>query len=288
VSVRSSWIGFAPAQATVICGGETHRLRWEAGALSALDHHDAQAERTLAALGGQRCACVDSLDAWTRRAGDLRVLLLASRGLGDTVVRQPPTPGRSLRPPRAPGNRAATVTLSGGVSVRHSQATSTRSALAVPRPGRADPDEDLLSLLDLGGGLPERLVATVAETWRTRLEQPGPEAGSGLPQLQAALYGRTTAALRSWLGEGELAVEVTMIDAGEPRRLLAQAGGIRAELPFAWLGEVWCRGLATVWGRFCIDASSEDGQHWTLTTVGPDLGPIQSMTIDLAPVVVVP
>jgi hypothetical protein len=109
-----------------------------------------------------------------------------------------------------------------------------------------------------------------------------------LPQLQAALYGRASASLRGWLGERELEVEVVMVEDGEPRRLAADAGGIRAQLPFAWLAEVWCRGLATVCGRFCLAAASDDGYHWALTTVAPDLGQFQSMTIDLAPAALTP
>jgi len=286
VNADCAWTGFAAAQASVVCGGETHRLRWEAGVLSALDHDDAQAERTLAALGGQRCTCVDALDAWTRRSGDLRVLLLASRGLGDTLERQSPGPARPSRPALTPGNRVATATLNRGGWTGY--ARPPRPGPPMPGPGRIDPDEDLLSLLELGGGLPERLVATVAETWRRRLELPDPEVAAALAQLQAALYGRALAALRNWLGEGQPALEVAMIDPGDHRRLLSQGAGIRAELPFAWLGEVWCRGLATVWGRFCLAASSEDGRHWTLTTVGPDLGSHQAMTIDLAPAVALP
>ena len=35
------------------------------------------------------------------------------------------------------------------------------------------------------------------------------------------------------------------------------------------LVNVWARGLAVIWGRFCLDASTEDGRRFTLTTVAP-------------------
>jgi hypothetical protein len=57
---------------------------------------------------------------------------------------------------------------------------------------------------------------------------------------------------------------------------------VHADLPFAWLAEVWSKGLATVWGRFCLDAKSDDGRRWTLTTVGPDLGDSAPLTLELS------
>ena len=54
------WLGLLAAQATVACGDDTHRLRWEHGALQALDHDDPEAELALSALGGERCACAAS------------------------------------------------------------------------------------------------------------------------------------------------------------------------------------------------------------------------------------
>lgn len=284
--MEPSWIGFAAAQATVSCGGATHRLRWEAGTLSALDHDDAEGERTLAALGGQRCACIDVLDAWARRARDPRVLVLASRGVTDPLApaEQPMGAPSGLRPP---GARLAGTRAGGWTS--HARVTGFRAPpLSAAAPGQPppDPDADLLSVLELGGALPERLVASVAQTWRTRLEQPTAQTRRVRPQLEAALYGRATAAVRTWLGQPDLALGLTMVGARRPRLLAAGAGGVRAELPFAWLAEVWCRGLATVWGRFCLAATTADGLRWTLDTIGPDLGAVQTMTIDLPPAAV--
>jgi hypothetical protein len=228
--VSDWWLGLQAAQAPVTCGGKKHRLRWEAGELVALDHEDPEAERTLAALGGQRCACVDLLDAWAKHTADLSVLVLASRGPTD--------------------------------------------AFAAPQ-GRPS-DEELPTLLGLGGGLPDRLVATVAATWAERLDEAEPQ----LPRLQAALYGRAATSLRGWLGEPAARIKLSM---GEPARLSRNARAIRAQLPFSWLVDVWAKGLATVWGRFCLAATSDDGLRWTLTTVGPDLGEARPLVIELPP-----
>ena len=82
--VTEWWHGFAPAQAaSVECGGNRHRLRWENGTFHALDHGDVESERTLAALGGQSCTCLDLVEAWDQHCDDLRVLVLGSRGPTD-------------------------------------------------------------------------------------------------------------------------------------------------------------------------------------------------------------
>ena len=260
------WEGLPASEIRVDCGGEEHRLRWEAGRLLALDHEDADAERTLAALGGQRCACVDVLDAWARHDADLRVLVLAGRGPADALARED-----------WPGFGGAASPHGGGMGWTGYPAASAVMQASHRMHVDPQPDDDLIALLGLGGGLPDRLAATVAAEWAQRLEQEDAAVASALPQLHAALYGRATAALRGWLRED---VELDLhLFRGKPS--LGRADGvIRAELPFAWLVEVWARGLSVVFGRFCL-AAANDGDRWTLTTVGPELGEARPMTIDL-------
>src|SRR5262249_13764200 len=129
-AVSEWWRGVAPAQASVDCGGERHRLRWEAGELCALDHEDPGGERALAAVGGERPLGVGVLDAWQRHATDLSVLVLASRGPSD---------------PLQPADEEETGWVAWG-------------------PGADDEEPagfDLPALLRLGGGLPRRLAAGV-------------------------------------------------------------------------------------------------------------------------------
>jgi hypothetical protein len=239
--VSEWWTGLPAAEAAIRCGGARHRLRWEAGALTALDHSDLEGERALAALGEQRCACVDAVDAWERHADDLRVLVLASRG-----------PGDRLR-----------------IDVDEDEAEDEEDLEPLPPGERA-----LELLLGLGGALPDRLVAAVAAAWAKRAAD-----GSDAARLHAALHGRVVAAVRLWLGEPSARVEVSL---GDDRRIGRRPDGVvAAQLPVAWLGEVWARGIAVHWGRFCLAAETADGRRWSLTTVGSDFGPQARVGVEL-------
>lgn len=92
----------------------------------------------------------------------------------------------------------------------------------------------------------------------------------------AALYGRAANAVAGWLGAPPAHVHL-----GEHATLTRTPDGVEATLPFAWLVRVWARGLAVMAGRFCLDAATEDGRTFTLTTVAPDLGPPQPMTLTM-------
>jgi len=293
LAMSTWWLGLPPAQATVDCAGHEHRLRWETGELHALDHDDAASERTLAALGGERCTCVDMLDAWERHRDDLRVFVLASRGPTDPVVTMPDerTAQLGVVRPQAVAARSAIVSRA---RRRHMAAVSTMGPAVARQSGwtaygpsgrasnSAEADTELCALLGLGGGVPERLVATVAARWRERLGQPDPTLAQARPQLRAALHGRVFAALRTWLGGSGVESELKMIGEAEKPRLIAEDGIVRAELPFGWLVDVWAKDLATIWGRFCLSATTDDGCSWRLTTVPPDLGSPAVVTLLLS------
>jgi hypothetical protein len=285
----SWWTGLAPAEATIACGEHEHRLRWERGALRALAHDDPEAERALAALGGERCACVDVLDAWQRHEDNPRVLVLASRGPADPLAADagwtaqlgsPPPVATITAPPRAstmallrgPARRRATTAAP---RVRHVAATN---GLLLRTPA----ESDLVALLGLGGGLPDRLAATVAAAWADRFDRADVTLPQSRAALHASMHGRLAAAARAWLGRADVPVELELIEDRRLPTLTERKGAIRAELPFAWLSEVWSRGLAIVWGRLCLAAATEDGRAWKLIVVGPDLGPHQRMLIELA------
>ncbi len=292
VAVIDWWVGIAPAQATVACGVEQHRLRWEGGTLYALDHADPEGERTLAALGGEPCACIELLDAWDRHRDDPRVLVLASRGPADRIAPQEEEQGPyGTARPRVLAPRSSNV---GGFSSSRAGVVGTavfgvqsvrRRALAGPPAGRTKQErteEELIALLGLGGGLPERLQAGVAATWRQRIASRERGVARVRPQLHAALYGRFLATVGAWLGGSGQRVRLTMIgERGRPR-VTEEDGAVAAELPFGWLAEVWCRDLALVGGRLCLAAATEDaGRTWSLTTVAPDLGPSAVVTLAL-------
>jgi len=80
------WATFGPAEATWRCGGLQHRLRWEAGRLTAVDHPEAEAELVLGILGGTQPDCIRLLRAWGEHSDDLDVLMLGPRSSADTLT----------------------------------------------------------------------------------------------------------------------------------------------------------------------------------------------------------
>lgn len=289
------WLGLDPAQTTVRCGEDVHRLRWEAGALHALDHEDPESERALAALGGQRCTCVEVLEAWSRHAGNPRVLVLASRGPVDPLAAQADwtaqlgTLPRGAMPSAASPPRTRPRQFLRRPAHRRAGAAAsawTSYAPTIPPPAgrlplRSQSESELIALLGLGEGVQDRLVATVASSWARRFEEGETAVREARPTLHASMHGRLAAAVRSWLGRLDVDVELDLIDARRPPTLTEVGGVVRAELPFAWHAEVWSRGLAIVFGRLCLGASTADGRTWTLTTVGADLGPPAPVRLEL-------
>lgn len=239
------WTGIPAAETTIDCCGQIHTLRWERGQLTALDHDDPKAEATLAALAGETVPCLERLRAWDNYRDDARVLTLASRGLTDTL--DVPTDRRP-----------------------HPQA-----------PKHYGEGDALLKLLALGGGLPDRLQAHAAAAWASRLQNRHSSVEAVLPQLTAALYGRLLLATRLWLAEPQLSIDITMVHTESERLLERSAGTVAISLPFAWLTEVWARGITTVFGRFCLGATTENGAHWTLDTIGPDLETVTQLSVTI-------
>ncbi len=80
------WATFGPAEATLRCGDQQHRLRWEAGRLTAVDHPEAEGELVLGALGGDQPECIRLLRAWGEHCDDLDVLMLGSRSATDVLT----------------------------------------------------------------------------------------------------------------------------------------------------------------------------------------------------------
>jgi hypothetical protein len=80
------WAAFGPAEATWRCGDQQHRLRWEAGQLTAVDHPEAEGELVLGTLGGDQADCIRLLRAWGEHRDDLDVLMLGPRSATDTLT----------------------------------------------------------------------------------------------------------------------------------------------------------------------------------------------------------
>src|SRR3954462_8089889 len=165
----------------VACGDETHRLMGATGELTALDHDDPEGERTLAALGGMKNGCVEVLDAWSRCRHELRALVLASRGPGDTVTSTEPAYGGAgllfspaAQPGLAPPAGKASIRL--GSSMRRGWSAYGASSHAVVRgsfvgaPPEIGPDDDYPLLFGLGGGLGDSPADSRAAHWAERTD----------------------------------------------------------------------------------------------------------------------
>jgi hypothetical protein len=255
------WRDYAPATTTIACGDGQHRLGWRDGGIVALDHPDAEGDRTLAALGGERYPCLTTVEAWTRHRHDLRVLVLGSRGPSDPVGRvdaamAKPTGTLVLQP--------------GGVARRK---PTFRTGRGAGWPGAPNEDElaGIAQLVGLGGGLSRRLAAGVAAHWCARLDAGDDEARRHNAELHAALFGRVAATIREWLDQPDARVELDVIDPIGNRLIEVDGDGYRLALPFAWLHEVWGRGLGAVAGRLVLAVDGE-GDDLVLDAVSPDLG----------------
>jgi hypothetical protein len=278
-----------PAVGRVTCSGETHAIRWEGGDLVALNHDDPEGERTLAALGGQSCTCLDVLGAWARQREDAALLSALSRETHDPVRMEGFEAGRFAAYPVTTGPRNVVPARTGGMwraggSV-HTISLST--GVAVPGAAMGSPasdssmrEQDLVLLAGLGYELTLRMVATVTAALLDRLESPhGPPPR---PALVASTFGRASSALRTWLGVPELAVklEVTAPD-GEPSLSWEAGGPLHLALPLGWVLTIWSRDLTVVAGRFCLGVAEWNGSRTTLivlvqTSVRPGLSQSKS------------
>ena len=78
--------------------------------------------------------------------------------------------------------------------------------------------------------------------------------------------------MRRWLDEPELTIALEQIDEHEPRSLTRVGDRVVAQLPFAWVAEVWAKSLQVVDDRFCLAADAVDGRGWELLSVTRELG----------------
>jgi hypothetical protein len=292
-----------PYQAGINCSETIHRLRWEAGALTALDHTDIEGERALAALGGTRCACVDALDGWSHHTDELRVLIMTTRGptdqlrpaergvsrSGAAVLRGGATPiGTMIRQPSG-GYRATAGTSirgfgGGGSGWASTAIIAQRGGRLARRPGMPQPaaeQPDLASLLDLDGGLADRLAITVAATWAERVAADDPRVDAARATLIAALHGRITCTVRAWLADPDIAVAVDMIDPGTPPTISRSGGEVSVGLPFAWIVQVWSRGVGVILDRLVLGVVPSSDNQIGLLTIDPLLEDLRIVTLTI-------
>jgi hypothetical protein len=257
------WVGIPPAEVRVACAGETHVLRWERGHLVACQHGDLDDERAFVAIGGEAVPCIELAGAWQRHQDDLRVLAVGPRGSADELRLEAVRRSRHAAHPPASGTGVAVFA---GRDYRQMAAAQGQAPSA-----EAEDLAEVITLAALGGGVGERLVATVAAEWAARRRRDDHRATDIDARLHAALYGRVSRALRAWLDEPGLRPRLQLVGEDDVRSLQRAGNVVRASLPFGWLVEVWARGLSVVDDRFCL-AATPDGDRWALETVARDLG----------------
>jgi hypothetical protein len=273
------WALLPPAQASVSCGEQAHQLRWSEGRLTALDHPDAEGERVLAALGGDRSECMDLVECWGAHGDDLEVLALGPRSATDKLTLDPDEiaqlqHGGIWRPPMRAGTYAQLrmgAVLPGVLRARlmphrvtrpHASALFSGGRAQVPRrrtPGKPERDAErraeLLSVLALGSEFQFRLSATVAAAWADGGSHAG-DPTAGRPALVAALAGRVAPAVAAWLGTGPDRVDVVPHEGTGWGRLEKSGTGaehrLSVALPVGWLASVWAAGLAVAAGHLVV------------------------------------
>jgi hypothetical protein len=281
-----NWYDSLPAADTRLpCGSGSHIVRWEAGQLTLPAHPDAEAELVLAALGGDKPACVAVAETWARHTADLGVLATGPRCVADqvSVSREEIEQQRTGLPPSlTQGNPVARLTATSKPGAPRSGGIGSAIASALA-PGMAETLRrqqqrlELLELLALGAPLQFRLSGTVCAAWAAQDQTD--ERASRRPELAAALTGRFAPAAEEWLGIDPDAVTVTphegpgwgaveLAGHGEARRL-------RAALPVGWLADVWACGLAVVAGHLVV-AVEEPGhpRARVLALPAPDAAPV--------------
>ena len=271
---NEAWFTCLPScEASVPCGSGRHVVRWEAGALRLDSHADPEAERVLAALGGEKARCVEVAEAWGRHAADLTVLSVGPRDLAGVAVSWedvdaagllgvgrtglasagyvPGGPGQG--PVRRPGVRLAAAI---------GQAMARRTQLMQEQVEAGQRRTDLLSLLALGPAFQLRLTGAVVAAHAGRLDEPDEQGRTRRPVLGPATAGRLAPVAERWIGIDPDYVQVTLhtgpgwgsselTGRGEQRRL-------RVSLPADWIARVWACGLALV-GRHLVVAVDRPG-----------------------------
>lgn len=253
----------APLELDVRCEGGVHRLRWSAGRVETVDHHDLDAERALVAFGGAEPACLSMLRLWDDAVADggfleewvdearlsdawfswLTMALERMRAEGFHEFLRGLPPARALRmgeflhgfPPAWIDRAAATV--AGAVEAGHDPICDEAHAL---------------------------IDAAVASRLRTAFVR-------AVGGRQLAIGAAALVPLQIEVGSGG-------VDPAIDGRLSGPGRGIAVTVDRAWLHRVWAVGAAVVDGRLVL---ARGGHERTAIVVGwgSDDRPQQQMAV---------
>jgi hypothetical protein len=285
------WRALPAAETWVPCGDGNHPIRWADGQLTLPAHGDAEAEAVLAALGGEKAACLEVAEAWHRHSADLAVLGVGPRAPDDDVAiswddvrefRENRLGGRFVR--RRPGGMVGSA--GGALAAGRGQIGSRPMIRAgsvwsgggvggvAPSPElerlRAERLE-LLILLALGPAFHLALAGTVAASFGPGGTRAA-EVPDHRPELEAYLSGRLALAAEAWLGVDPDLVDVRLTGDGDgwgELKLIGSAAGARlqAALPVEWLATVWAPGLALAGRHLVVAVERADYPEATVRAV---------------------
>ncbi len=285
------WRALPAAETWVPCGDGSHPLRWADGQLSLPAHGDPEAEAVLAALGGEKAACLEVADAWHRHAADLAMLSVGPRApdddvrvswedvqefrenrLGTKYARRMPGAGLAApQPGRAPGRPMSRPMIPANMMGGGGFGVDPSPELERLRTERLE----MLTLLALGPAFQLALAGTVAASFAPGGSRAA-EVPDHRPELEVALAGRLALAAQAWLGVDPDLVDVRLW-AGTPGWWELELAGPRlhAALPVAWLATVWAPGLALV-GRHLVVAVEQAAypEATVLAVAAPDRDPV--------------
>lgn len=238
------WVGLPDVETPGPDEAPHHPLVWRQGELRLAAHPDPEADEALGALGGDRCACLDVLDAWRAVHDDGSILTVGARHAAD-AVRPPAATTSELRAELRRWRAASGSLVEEARLSRDTKAIDRIVAIAGPAERRAGRRLAFLMLLAVDPRLLRRLQASVAAAFA------GDEAR--WPQLTVATAARARPALAAIGWRGGLS-SITLGPA-------AEVGEDHAVLPPTWLGHVWGRGLEqTAADHLVVEVSAVAGE----------------------------
>jgi hypothetical protein len=235
-----------------------HRILWRRGRLALLDHPDRTGELALAALGAERCACFDVLDAWRTRP---REVVWRAREWGGASI-------------RSSGPAVGTTAI---LRTRH---VPSRGPVA-PRTSRRGALQQFSPFLGMPPSIPKQIAEHRANWLRDQMlallppalvermalallvhEQRAPDAASVLPLLDMRTHvvDALDRCIRSWGPHRRpptVDLDLWVTDAAGPDvvgLVERDLGFVVAVLPQRWLLAVYARGLPVVDDCFVLDA----------------------------------
>ena len=271
-----------PTRMTVPCGGSTHLITWSGGTIT-LEDHDAEAEKTIVALGAPRCECLEIFEAWNHAltAPELLPMLVGSR-----TRRFDPSKLRADQANQRSRLQALIRVLPGAIT--HVGTTATPRAINQHLRKLQAEEKTLDSRYDreykeaLLAALPEsfrqRLVIGIINSCRARWFEKGfREQYAAMLNEFVAMIARPALkeCLDGWRAHmrsgAPIDVECAVIGEDETPVLngFADVEGatITAALPFSWATHVWGRGISLVENCFVLQVETETRTERTLKTI---------------------